>query len=205
MIFDEYKTVAEYNLGEIKVKGSRFICSLKSVETIEDADSFIKTVSQKYHDATHNCFAYKLDLENQQKTRFSDDGEPPGTAGQPILHSIIGHNLTNVVLVVTRYFGGTKLGPGGLARAYQQVSTLTLNNSKIVKMTKKSQICTKASFKHVNIVMQAVKKFDCTIEQKKFESDMVTFTVSCRLLFTQNFLDYVRDKSKGKIVAKMMG
>ena len=102
---------------EIVIEKSRFICTLKKVATEEDAQEFIKEIKKKYWDATHNCSAYIVG-ENGMAQRSSDDGEPSGTAGLPMLEVLRKNNLHNVAAVVTRYFGGVKLGAGGLVRAY---------------------------------------------------------------------------------------
>ncbi|MDD6208887.1 MAG: YigZ family protein [Clostridiales bacterium] len=115
---DERRLVLEGGEGEIEEKKSRFIAHIMPVETEEEAVSYIEQVKKKYWDARHNCSAFVLG-DRQEYTRCSDDGEPSGTAGKPMLDVLLGQGLTNVVAVVTRYFGGTLLGTGGLVRAYQ--------------------------------------------------------------------------------------
>ncbi|MGN0342987.1 MAG: YigZ family protein [Roseburia sp.] len=104
--------------GEIEEKKSRFIAHIQPVESEEEAASYINEMKKKYWDARHNCSAFVLG-DNQEMTRCSDDGEPSGTAGRPMLDVLLREGLHNVVVVVTRYFGGTLLGTGGLVRAYQ--------------------------------------------------------------------------------------
>ena len=118
-------------VGEITEKKSRFIATLKPVETEEEATAFINEIKKKYWDAKHNCTAFIVG-ENAQVTRCSDDGEPAGTAGRPMLEVLQGCNITNVCAVVTRYFGGTLLGTGGLIRAYQGAMKEGLANCEIV-------------------------------------------------------------------------
>ncbi len=105
--------------GEIEEKKSRFIATIRPVETEEEAVSFIDEMKKKYWDARHNCHAYVLGA-NGQVMRYSDDGEPGGTAGKPMLEVLLGSGVRNIAVVVTRYFGGTLLGTGGLVRAYTQ-------------------------------------------------------------------------------------
>lgn len=112
-----YKTFKEDGQVEEEIKKSRFICQAKRVETEEEARAFIAQVKKEHYKATHNCSAFVLGEKSQIK-RSSDDGEPSGTAGVPILGVLEQHEATNVCLVVTRYFGGVKLGAGGLIRAY---------------------------------------------------------------------------------------
>lgn len=112
-----YKTVKQYGEAEIVIKRSRFIGHAKGVETEEEAVAFIEEIKQRHRMATHNCSAYMVG-ERDQHQKASDDGEPSGTAGKPILEVIKNQQLKNVVVVVTRYFGGIMLGAGGLVRAY---------------------------------------------------------------------------------------
>ncbi len=113
----EFKTIKEDGSIEIEIKKSRFICYLKRVRTEEDARDFITSIKKEHHKANHNCSAFILG-ERAEIKRSSDDGEPSGTAGVPMLTVLENHELTNLAVVVTRYFGGIKLGVGGLIRAY---------------------------------------------------------------------------------------
>lgn len=128
---EEYKTVWEGGTGEIVEKKSRFIATVRPVETEEEADSFIEEMKKKYWDARHNCSAYILGGRQNEK-RCSDDGEPSQTAGKPMLDVLSGAGLTNVAAVVTRYFGGTLLGTGGLVRAYSAATQEAIKNSRII-------------------------------------------------------------------------
>ncbi len=114
-----YKTVLNEGEGEIIEKKSRFIATVRPVKTEDEAKAFIEEMRKKYWNATHNCFAYRVG-ENSEIQRFSDDGEPGGTAGMPMLNVLSGEDIKNVAVVVTRYFGGTLLGTGGLVRAYSK-------------------------------------------------------------------------------------
>ena len=114
---ETYKIVFEGGQGEIVEKKSRFIATVAPIETEEEALAFIEKMKKKYWDARHNCYAYVLG-QNQELMRFSDDNEPQGTAGKPMLDVLLGEGVHYTVVVVTRYFGGTLLGTGGLVRAY---------------------------------------------------------------------------------------
>lgn len=127
----EYKIVYAGGEGEIVEKKSRFIATVVPAETEEEALAFIESMRKKYWNATHNCFAYVIG-ERQEILRCSDDGEPSGTAGKPMLDVLIGEELHNVAVVVTRYFGGTLLGTGGLVRAYASATQAGLSASKII-------------------------------------------------------------------------
>ena len=116
-MLEKYKTIYAGGEGEITEKKSRFIATVRLVEKEEDALAFIEEMKKKYWDARHNCYAYSIG-EHREFTRCSDDGEPSGTAGRPMLDVILGEDIYNVAVVVTRYFGGVLLGTGGLVRAY---------------------------------------------------------------------------------------
>lgn len=127
---EQIKIVYEGGQGEIAEKKSRFICNVFAVSSEEEAIACIEKMKKQYWDARHNCFAYVIG-ERQQIARCSDDGEPSGTAGKPMLDVLLSNHLSNVAVVVTRYFGGTLLGTGGLVRAYQKSTQAGLENSVI--------------------------------------------------------------------------
>ncbi len=116
---DLYYTIESPVRAEIRVKASRFIASAAAADTKDGAMDFLRRVRAEFHDATHNCYAYSMGPDGLE-FRYSDDGEPAGTAGKPILFELKKYNFNDAVCVVTRFYGGTKLGVGGLARAYAQ-------------------------------------------------------------------------------------
>ena len=127
------KTITGNTEAEIVEKRSKFISNLYYVETVEQAENKLKEIKKRYNDARHNCFAYRVCEKNTIVERASDDGEPSGTAGKPILEVISGSGIHNIVVVVTRYFGGTLLGTGGLVRAYTDATRAGIENSDIVE------------------------------------------------------------------------
>ena len=124
--------------GEIEEKKSRFICHIFKIKSEEEAEEYITAVKKKYWDARHNCYAYVIG-ERKEFMRCSDDGEPQGTAGKPMLDVLLGEELYNIAVVVTRYFGGTLLGTGGLVRAYSKAVQEGLKNS--ILITKNHGVC----------------------------------------------------------------
>lgn len=129
---DRYRTILEGGTGEITEKKSRFIATVRLAETEEDALAFIEEMRKKYWDARHNCYAYSIG-QNREYTRCSDDGEPSGTAGRPMLDVLLGEDVHNIAVVVTRYFGGVLLGTGGLVRAYSKAVQEGLAASRIIE------------------------------------------------------------------------
>ena len=133
----EYKMAYRGGEGEIVEKKSRFIATVQPVHSEEEAQEFIADIKKKYWDARHNCFAYVIG-DRHELARFSDDGEPGGTAGKPMLDVLMGEDIHNVAVVVTRYFGGIKLGTGGLVRAYTSSAKLGLEAAGICDVCRRS-------------------------------------------------------------------
>lgn len=129
----EYLTLALPGQGEYEEKKSRFLGKAVHIESEEEAAAFIAGIRKQYYDARHNCYAWVLG-EGSERKKSSDDGEPSGTAGQPILRVIEGSGCTNVLVIVTRYFGGTLLGTGGLVRAYTQAARAALEDAQKARM-----------------------------------------------------------------------
>lgn len=130
-MLEEYKTIYEGGQGEIIEKKSRFIAEMRLVKSEEEALKFIEEKKKQYWDATHNCYAYVIG-ERRELMRCSDDGEPQGTAGKPMLDVLLGEELYNTAVVVTRYFGGTLLGTGGLVRAYSKAVQEGIAKSRVI-------------------------------------------------------------------------
>lgn len=142
------KIVYEGGEGELIEKKSRFIATVKPVDSEYEALEFIAGLKKKYWNATHNCFAFVIG-ERQEIQRCSDDGEPQGTAGRPMLDVLLGEDVHNVAVVVTRYFGGTLLGTGGLVRAYSRSVQEGLKQSIIIEKTKGSRITIRTDYNGV--------------------------------------------------------
>lgn len=131
-LVESYQTVFQGGTGEFVMKKSRFIANVYPVQSEDEALEFIEGLRKKYWDASHNCYAYVIGTKNPI-LRCSDDGEPSKTAGKPMLDILLSHELTDIVVVVTRYFGGTLLGTGGLVKAYQSATQEGLNNCITIK------------------------------------------------------------------------
>ena len=130
---ENFISIKENVKVEIVVKKSKFICNLLIVNTQEEAENSIKQLKKKYFDARHNCIAYRVFENEKIIEKSSDDGEPSGTAGGPMLNILQKNNLCNVLVVVTRYFGGILLGTGGLVRAYSDATLEAINNSEMIE------------------------------------------------------------------------
>jgi uncharacterized YigZ family protein len=181
------------------VKGSRFIGSAVSVSRREQAESYIEKVRQKHHKATHNCFAYRID---ESLFRYSDDGEPSGTAGPPILNMIDKNQLQCLVLVVTRYFGGTRLGAGGLIRAYSEAAENTIYQAKILKKNKYLEFSLKYPFEIINKVQHLIRKYEGDIRENANSDGMIS-RVQIFPSRREAFLAELKELTGGK--AKVVG
>ena len=127
-----FKSIEKNTSAQIVEKKSKFIANAYYVESVEEAENLIKQANKKYFDARHNCYAFSVCTENGMINRFSDDGEPSGTAGAPMLNIITSQNLSNILVIVTRYFGGILLGTGGLVKAYTEATSEALKVANIV-------------------------------------------------------------------------
>ena len=141
----EFKTIKENGQVQEEIKKSRFICHAKRVYSEEEARDFITAIKKEHYKATHNCSAFVVGERSEIK-RTSDDGEPSGTAGVPMLGVLENHNLTNVCVVVTRYFGGIKLGAGGLIRAYAGSVALAVKEIGIIEIKEQAGIAIQMSY-----------------------------------------------------------
>jgi len=165
---DEYLTITSTATGSYKEKGSKFIAYACPVNGIEQINNVITRLKKEHHDARHYCYAYVLGYDKKEY-RVNDDGEPSNTAGKPILGQINARELTNVIVIIIRYFGGTLLGKGGLIRAYKQAAANALQNASIIKMVQKEkyQIC--FDLKAVNNVMKIIGESKLEVISQKFE------------------------------------
>jgi len=197
-IDDSYKTIADSSIAELKEKGSRFIAQAFPVGDRAEAEEIVENVSKKYFDATHNCFAYQIGIGQELISRFNDDGEPSGTAGKPILQAISTRNLTNVIIVVTRYFGGTKLGTGGLVRAYGGAASLALEKAQIVTRYLTSEIKLKYPYEFSNLVARALDHFKGQIVSSDYSQDVVQ-KIQIRKSLIDEFCNYLTEHSSDRI------
>ena len=168
-----FLTIAQATKFELIIKKSRFICAPQRVETEEEAQAFIKTVQTANRKATHNCFAYLVG-DHDQVQRESDNGEPSGTAGIPILESLQLAKLHNVVAVVTRYFGGIKLGAGGLIRAYSNVTTKAVHQAGIVQRVKQLRLQITVSYRQHDALVYYLKEQHLTLAGEEYGVNVTT-------------------------------
>ena len=167
---DTYNMLATRGDGLYKEKGSKFIAEAFTVMSKDEAKAAIADIKKKYFDARHHCFAYMIGPE-KKVFRSSDDGEPSGTAGKPILNQILSKDVTNVCVVVTRYFGGIKLGTSGLINAYKTASREALDNAQVVEKTVNNIYSLEFGYPLMNEVMRIMKEENLEQQNPRFELD----------------------------------
>ena len=162
------KKIIEGKTAEVTEKKSRFIANIFHVENVTEADEKIKQINKKYYDAKHNCYAYIVDgIE-----KCSDDGEPSKTAGAPILDILKKNQFTNVLVIVTRYFGGILLGTGGLVRAYSEATKRAIENSDVVEIVSGERYIIEVSYENVNNVLYWCNKLNIKICENVYETSI---------------------------------
>lgn len=162
--------------GEITEKKSRFIATVRPVESEEEAVSFINKTKKKYWDARHNCSAFVIG-KRQELTRCSDDGEPAGTAGRPMLDVLLKENIHNAAVVVTRYFGGVLLGTGGLVRAYQQATKAGLSASEIIEKKDGAVLFIRTDYTGIGRLQYLFAQEKLTVMDTAYEADVLVKAV----------------------------
>ncbi len=172
MLTDSYQTIASPSEGEYKEKGSKFLAYAYPMDAESDLDGFMASLRDIHPKARHYCYAYKLGLDGT-RFRANDDGEPSGTAGKPIYGQILSFGLTNVCIIVIRYFGGTKLGASGLIHAYKEASKAALDNAAIIEKYLYISYQLTFGYDHMGHIMNALKDPDIEITDKVFEDHCV--------------------------------
>lgn len=194
-----YKTIwqnIEYEID--KIKGSRFIWNVFFVKSKDDVENKLNDVKKKYYDARHWCYGYKIGGWNNIDYKFSDDGEPNGTAGKPIMNIIEWSWLTNILVVVIRYFGGTKLGTGGLVKAYGDCAKQSLDHIKIKEVEIYGTLNLKYNYELVPIVLGVVKKFEWVLLEENYW-DIINIKVNVNKWLVEEFKKELFNKSKWEI------
>ncbi|WP_163323714.1 IMPACT family protein [Draconibacterium mangrovi] len=172
---DQYKTIETPSTGYFKDKGSKFYSYAYPLKDEEEVKELIASLKKEHHSARHHCYAWRLGTE-EIRTRANDDGEPSSTAGKPILGQLQSYEVTNILVVVVRYFGGTLLGVSGLINAYREATVEALNNAEIISKLIEIQYELKFEYDMLNTVMNKLK-------QDNYDIVSTDFQESCRLIF----------------------
>lgn len=191
-----YQTIATNVEAEILEKKSKFIAYVCYVNSEEMAEQEYQKICKKYYDARHNCYAYRIQTEDGVIAKSSDDGEPSGTAGAPMLNLLVQGNLANVLIVVTRYFGGILLGTGGLVRAYTEASKQALDKAELVTEEKGFLVELEVNYPQTDFVKYYCKKENIEIVDILFDQ-----TVKFQVILTK--LEYVEIQNAEKTKLKI--
>jgi len=196
---DEYLTLNAQSKGVYKDRKSKFIGIAIPIKTETDVKNNIKNIKKEYNDANHHCYAYSIGINKQ--THCSNDGEPNSTAGIQILNQINSKNLTNVLIIVVRYFGGIKLGVPGLINSYRTATLEAINNGIIVSKFEKIELIINFNYSLMNNVMSIIKEYSCNILSQNFETDC-SINIELRMLYKNVFLEKLNNIKELKITVK---
>lgn len=192
---DKYYSIQEFKREQIKIKGSKFIASVENTDSKEKAEEFINKIRAEYYDATHNCFAYQIGAEKSE-FRASDDGEPSGSAGKPILLAIEKYGVTDITAVVTRYFGGTKLGVGGLIRAYSESAEKALEMTSKKTLHRTKIINVECSYEEISALKRLIGEYAVSFDEEY--TDKVNYKIAVHLSKVDDFIKNTFDSTLGK-------
>ncbi|MDZ7290759.1 MAG: IMPACT family protein [candidate division KSB1 bacterium] len=195
---NEYYSITAPVEAEIKVKDSRFIAFLRPIETREQAEACLVERVRQYRDATHHCYAFRIGFDDRLIAKASDAGEPAGTAGRPILQALERRNLTNVLAVVTRYFGGTKLGPGGLSRAYGSTTAAAIDLATLVAVYPKQTVSLRFAYPQHSAVQKILRRVEATSIRESFGVEIEQL-IEIRAHRSEEAQQLLRDACAGKI------
>lgn len=197
---DSYLELSKGARTELKAKGSRFIAEAIPVSSVEEAEEEVGRIRKRDYNASHHCIAYRLGPDGSV-FRSSDDGEPSGSAGRPILRQIEGRGLTNTLVVVTRYFGGTKLGTGGLVRAYGDAAAAALDAASFSTVILRSSIRVTFAYADTSPAMHTIQRFDTVIEETDY-GDETSLRVAVRMSQADAFVAAFLEALSGRCTIK---
>ena len=195
----EYLTIKESKTAKLKERGSIFIAQAIPVSTEDEAKTNLDKVKKELFDATHHCFAFRVGKGEKEVFKYSDAGEPRGTAGKPILTAIQSKNLTDILVVVTRYFGGVKLGTGGLSRAYHESAVKVLNECEILKKIIKEKISLNVPLNLYGNLCKVLSRYSCDIKKTDFEKNNVKLKLEIEQKRSSKLRDDLTQATDGKI------
>ena len=200
---ESYKILYRGGEGELVEKKSRFIATTRPVESEEEAIAFIEEMKKKYWDARHHCSAYVIG-DRGQIQRCSDDGEPSQTAGRPMLDVLLGEGIRNICVVVTRYFGGTLLGTGGLVRAYSGAVQEGLANSAVVEKLPGNRLAITTDYNGMGKIQYTAAQMGLTVLDTQY-TDQVVMTLLVPVQEKERFLSQITEKTAGKALVEDTG
>lgn len=195
-----FRTLKNPGQAQKEIKNSIFIAYAIPIENEEEAKSFISTIKERHHDANHNVSAYLINRDNVIAMKYDDDGEPAGSSGKPVFKILEMKELTNVAVVVTRYFGGIKLGFGGLARAYREAAIEAIENAGIVEVSNKSVVQIESGYSDMDTVSRLTEQYG-TILRTDY-TEVVSFTVEVDSDIKDIFLEKLINITRNRVTVK---
>jgi uncharacterized YigZ family protein len=198
---DTFKTIKAVSEGSLTEKKSKFIAYAVPVRTADEAKAEVEKYRKRYYDARHVCWAYMLGADRKE-FRANDDGEPSGTAGKPILGQITSHELTDILVLAVRYFGGIKLGTSGLIAAYKGAAAEAIANAEIVEKTDDAEVSFEFGYLLMNDVMKIVKDMEPEIVEQHFDTNC-RMTLRIRKSLYNRLVERLKDVERIKIMGKL--
>lgn len=189
------KTIEKNNVFEEEIKNSKFITHIFKISSIEEANEILAKIRKKYYDATHNCYAYKIG----EYEKASDDGEPQKTAGYPILNAINSYSITNVLVVVTRYFGGVLLGTGGLSRAYGGGAKSVIQKCKIISYEEGYLVKTIINYENVDKLNNFLENNSIEIKETRYLEEVIYY-IFLRKSMKKKYISFLEKITNSKII-----
>ncbi|SDC64767.1 MULTISPECIES: IMPACT family protein [unclassified Candidatus Frackibacter] len=202
---DNYKTIAKDYRIQRTIKKCKFITSAANVKSVKEAEDFINKVSEEFADATHNVYAFKIGLGDQAIKRANDDGEPAGSSGPPVLKAIEGEEVINIVIVVTRYFGGVKHGIGGLIRAYGQSGREVIREAGIIEKERYLTIGISVSYDAMGQVINDLSGKQGKVKDTNYTNDGVEIIAAMKPSYLEAFKDRMVEATRGQARFRTIG
>lgn len=199
---DSFVTIASPCEAELKEKSSRFLAYAAPVASREEAERLMEQIRRTHFDASHHCYAYRIGIGSEEVTRAVDDGEPAGSAGKPILSVIQGEDLTNVLVAVTRWFGGIKLGVGGLARAYAESTKRVLELCQRITCYETTVLEIEFPYQKLSPILKVVEQFTASVISTDY-ADTVRLYAKIRRSRAESFIAALQNAAAGRIKIEM--
>ena len=193
-----YQTIKEIGKGEYKSRGSKFYSFSHPINNISDYKHLISVYKANFPEACHVCSAYRLFIDSRIDEHASDDGEPKGSSGQPILNQLKSNNLVNTAIYVVRIFGGTLLGISGLIDSYSNAALIAIDDSKSIPWYPQKNISLNFPYEYQSLIESIIKEFSATVESQNY-SEEISMTISLKVDYIDLFKDKIKELSSGKI------
>ncbi|MEA3500160.1 MAG: YigZ family protein [Candidatus Marinimicrobia bacterium] len=197
----KYYTIKNTQQFKFIEKGSKFIGNVFHVKSIDKIDEILDKMRKKHHSANHNCYAYRIGIKDNDNFRYNDDGEPSGSAGKPIYNEFLKHNISDVLLIVTRYFGGKKLGIGGLIKAYGYCAEHTLALSKKKKIVFGQKIYFKCSYTQHPLLLKEFNKINIIKLDQNFKKN-ISIVLEVNFGEEEIIIENVKNATSGEVVGE---